>query len=89
MVGMWMQMYAGLIVDNFGPPGIGETLLKFYRNFGNLLTIHLLCGIYTNKLITNEVVTLTFLVVLDWWGIQYCLPSKQLAAFAVTQNGAT
>jgi hypothetical protein len=44
---------------------------------------------HTNKLITNEVVTLTFLVVLDWWGIQYCLPSKQLAAFAVTQNGAT
>jgi hypothetical protein len=37
MVGMWMQMYAGLIVDNFGPLGIGETLLKFYRNFGNLL----------------------------------------------------
>ena len=25
MVGMWMQMYARLIVDNLGPPSIGET----------------------------------------------------------------
>ena len=58
MVGMWMQMYARLIVDNLGPPSIGETAkisLEISETYCEIqkknYSIHLLCGSYTDKLI--------------------------------------
>ena len=53
-----MQMYARLIVDNLGPPSIGETAkisLEISETYCEIqkknYSIHLLCGSYTDKLI--------------------------------------
>ena len=30
---MWFKLCAGCVIDNLGPPDIGETLLKFLTKF--------------------------------------------------------